>query len=246
MHGRAGDIGHIVRRIDELNPGLILALGQLAARAIVPHVQDRPIVAALVLKMQEFGQTPNVTGVEMIHPPADHFEMIKRVCSRCRTVGVLFGSDESAAYVERARRVAGQYDLELLSAGIAAPRHLPAALGLLERKADVWWVLPDTIVAAPQMAKAILLRSFRQRIPLIGPSTPWVKAGALCALAWDYAEMGRQAGELAVQILTGTNVSELAPRAPRTVLYTLNLKTARHLKLGIPAAFIEGAAETFD
>jgi putative ABC transport system substrate-binding protein len=246
LHGKATNAPRMISRIAESDPALVLALGHLAARAVVERIKDRPILIALVLKLDHLAKAQNVTGVEMVYPPRVYLELIKRVCDRCRTVGVVFGSNDSMAYAESAREAAPEYGLELMSAAVASPKHLPAALKRLERRVDALWVLPDKAVAAPQSAKAILLHSFRQRTPLVGPSTPWTKAGALCALDWDYDEMGRQVGELAVQILQGAEIRNVAPRGPNNVLYSLNLKTAKHVKLEMSPDFIKGARELFD
>lgn len=232
-------------RIAVLDPAMVLVVGQLAAEAVVAETVDRPIVAAMVLKMEHLAAT-NVTGIELMYPPQDQLGLIRRLCPNCRTVGVLFGADESLAYVEAARAAARMHDLQLVTAAVAGPRSLPGALRLIERTTDVWWVLPDKVVASPQAAKAILLQAFRKRIPLVGPSAAWVKAGALFALDWDYAAIGRQMAELAVQILKGGSIRDLAPRGPDRVLYSVNLKTAAHLKLDLPVDLVDGAKQVFD
>ncbi len=68
---------------------------------------------------------------------------------------------------------------------------LPQALANLPNAVDVILAIPDTTVYTQQASKALLLFSFRNRIPLIGLTEAWVKAGALYALEWDYEELGR-------------------------------------------------------
>ncbi|MFO0732606.1 MAG: ABC transporter substrate binding protein [Nitrospiraceae bacterium] len=53
----------------------------------------------------------------------------------------------------------------------------------------------------PHTAEPILLSTFRNKIPLAGLSTSWVKAGALYALDRDYLDIGSQCGEIAGKIL---------------------------------------------
>jgi putative ABC transport system substrate-binding protein len=81
------------------------------------------------------------------------------------------------------------------------------------------------------MAKPLLLFSFRNSIPLVGLSSSWVKAGALYALEWDYADLGAQAGEMALGILRGARPSAIPTAPPRKTFYTLNLKTAEQMKI---------------
>ena len=51
----------------------------------------------------------------------------------------------------------------------------------------------------PQTAEPILLSTLKNKIPLVGLSSSWVKAGALYALDRDYVDIGLQSGELAGQ-----------------------------------------------
>ena len=81
----------------------------------------------------------------------------------------------------------------------------------------------------------------RNRIPFVGLSQTWVKAGALYALDRDYEDIGAQCGELAVKILQGTSPSALPPVTPRKVVYSINLRTARHMKLDISPGALRDA-----
>jgi putative ABC transport system substrate-binding protein len=100
-------------------------------------------------------------------------------------------------------------------------------------------------VLSLQTAEAILLFSFRNRIPFTGLSNSWVKAGALYALDRDYLDIGAQCGEMAHRILSGAAPSALPPARPRKLTYAVNLRTAEHMKLEIPAALLKGAERVF-
>jgi putative ABC transport system substrate-binding protein len=62
--------------------------------------------------------------------------------------------------------------------------------------------------------KALLLFSFRHKLPLIGLSEAWVQAGALYALDWDYRELGAFCGRLALRQLPGARVATPTPPHP--------------------------------
>ena len=51
--------------------------------------------------------------------------------------------------------------------------------------------------------------------------------------------------EMALDVRRGKRASSMSPEKPRKVVYTLNLRTAEHLKLSLPPELIEGAAEVF-
>jgi putative ABC transport system substrate-binding protein len=93
--------------------------------------------------------------------------------------------------------------------------------------------------------KHILLFSFQNRIPFIGLSPPWVKAGALYSLSWDYIDIGMQCGEMALKIFQGLSVQSIPTATPRKVGYVLNLTTANHMKIKVSDDLIRGAYQIF-
>ena len=170
---------------------------------------------------------------------------MQSVLPQNKTIGVLFNPRENQRTIEEARRIAQSMGLLLIASEVQTPQALPDALKSLAREADVLWGIPDQIVVSPQTAKPLLLFSFRNRIPFVGLSTPWVEAGALYALDRDYTDLGVQCGELALQVLQGKPAKSLPVVPPRKILYTLNLKTANHMKVDIPQTLVEEAQQVF-
>ena len=92
----------------------------------------------------------------------------------------------------------------------------------------------------------VLLSSFRNKIPFIGLSKSWVKAGALYSLEWDYPDIGKQCAVVASQILNGKNVYDIpARKMSGNATYSLNTRTVRHMKLDIGSEIIDGASFVF-
>jgi hypothetical protein len=50
---------------------------------------------------------------------------------------------------------------------------------------------------------------------------------------------------MAVKVLQGVKASTIPPAVPRKVVYSLNQKTARHMKLDIAEPLVRGAREIF-
>jgi putative ABC transport system substrate-binding protein len=136
--------------------------------------------------------------------------------------------------------------LTLFAQAIETPRDIPGALNRLAGAVDVLWGLADHVVLSPETAQPLLLFSLRNRIPFVGLSASWAKAGALYALDRDYGDLGAQCGELAMAILDGRPPESLPPASPRKVVYAINLKTARHMKITLPDGLVRGAAEVFE
>jgi len=162
-----------------------------------------------------------------------------------KIVGVLYNPQENQAKVDAAVQAAKKEGLTLLPKEVGTPRALPDALESLAKRVDLLWGINDQMVLSPQTAEAVLLFSFRRAVPFVGLSSSWVKAGALYSLDRNYSDLGAQCGELALKILNGAKPGALPPVPPRKVLYSLNLKTADHMKLDIPQSIIEEAQSVF-
>jgi putative ABC transport system substrate-binding protein len=115
----------------------------------------------------------------------------------------------------------------------------------IARTVDVLWGIPDSLVMTPQTAEPILLNTLKNKIPLVGLSSSWVKTGALYALDHDYVDIGLQSGELAGKLLNGTSASSIPHTYPRKVAYVLNLKTANLINLDLSQDRIKGALQIF-
>ena len=128
---------------------------------------------------------------------------------------------------------------------INSAKQLKAGLKYISRNADVLLAIPDQTVYSGKTAKEVLLFSYRNRIPFIGLSASWVKAGALYALGIDYRDLGRQAAELANNILTWKSAGKTSVY-PEKIIYTLNSRTMDHLRLDIDDDLIRGSAKVFE
>lgn len=223
---------------------LIFAIGANALDSVSRASPGVPILSGLILSAEELNGKANATGVVMEFPVEIQFEKMRQFLPNCRHIGVVY-SPANAAKIEHAVKVAGRMGLFLHGRQINGPSELPAALDHLANRVEILWGIPDEMVFTPQTAKNILLYSLRNRIPLIGLSGVWTKAGALYSLEWDYQDLGEQCAEMAVKILGGASPGSLPITGPRKIVYSLNLKTASHMKLDIPAGIANGASQIF-
>jgi putative ABC transport system substrate-binding protein len=246
LKGDAAQAGAAMRQLRAQPLNLLFTLGSLATQSAVRENSSTPIIASLVLKKTDLGNAPNVTGVVLQFPVEVELRWIQRLLPGQRNVGVLYNPSENQQRIDAAAETAKTLGLTLQARKVESPRDLPDELESLAQRADVLWGLADQMIMTPQTAKPILLFSFRNRIPVVGLSQSWVKAGALYALDRDYGDIGMQCGEMALKVLQGTPVSVLPPTPPRKVIYSINLKTASHMKLDIPKALIQGAHEVIE
>jgi len=244
VHRLAGDgagTEQVVQNIRESGPRMIFALGSLGTEAAIRKAGNIPLIACLILRQNILKNAANATGVVLEFPLETQFTWLQNMLPDAKTIGVIYNPIENRERIEAAQRLASSRGLKLAAQEVRTPQEVPAALNILSRRADVLWGLTDNLALSPQIAKHIILFSFRNTIPLIGPSAAWAKAGALYSLDWDYLDLGSQCGEMAVLVLEGTSPSAIPPTTPRKILYSVNRKTAQQMKIPISQQIMDGA-----
>jgi len=234
--------------IKRKSPRLIVTLGSAATSYIAKDIKDTPVVFCMVLNPTASGfiqsmnaSGNNLTGASLDIPLETQFEALRSVIPSARKVGVIYNPSETESVIQEATKAAEQIGLELVSIPIISEEEVPEALRTLDGKVDALWSVADSTVFSRGSTKFILLHTLRNKIPFIGLSPAFVKAGALMALATDYQEVGTQCGELAVRILSGDHPSSLPITMPRTITMYLNLNTAEIIGLKIPSDRMKGA-----
>jgi len=220
---------------------LILALGSGAASLAEAGSFQVPVVTSLVMRPSELPHLTRSTGVYLEFPPEVEFQWLRRVLPEARRVGVLY-SAQNEEWVGRAEGAARAAGLDLVALRVDRPADLPRALEAITRSAEVLLGVADLVVLTPETARTVLLASLRGRVPFVGMSGSWVRAGALYALDRDYQDVGRQCAEMAAALLTGQGAAA-RPAPPRKVLYAINTLTAERLRVALSPDILGKASE---
>ncbi|MEP7328878.1 MAG: hypothetical protein ABI777_06685 [Betaproteobacteria bacterium] len=207
---------------------VIIALGGRASALVARTTTVATTVNCMAVSSDDGKLPANALVVPLEVPIETHIHWLKRLLPQAHSVGLLYDpaqNERRASDVAGALRRAGfQPNLE----PVGSPSALPAALHRLNNKSDVLQALPDTTVFAREHSRALLLFSFRNFIPLIGPNEGWVRAGSLYAIDWDYPDLGRYCLALGLR-QHGGNRTPSPPAAKSRVL--VNLRSAELLRV---------------
>jgi len=245
------EIENIVSQINSANPKLILTVGSYATQEISSRIKDKPIIFSAVLNPETSGfvkskEAPggNITGASLDIPPQIQYTYFKRVINKLKKIGVLY-SDETANLIPPARAVAGEAGLELIAIKIDSEKDIPDALEKLRQTSDGIWSVADKNIFSPRSTKYILLNTLRNSIPFMGFSRNLVESGALFALDFDYKDIGRQAGKIALEVLSGGDPARIRVEVPGIIWFHYNEKTAKHISVEIPEDLVAVAKEVY-
>ncbi|GAB4349333.1 MAG: hypothetical protein Kow0099_32340 [Candidatus Abyssubacteria bacterium] len=254
LDGKSGDVDRMIASVKEFKPDLVLTVGSRATSVVSERLQKTPIVFSMVLypvastfvdSMDKPGR--NVTGAAMDVPVTLQMDTLKRILPDLERVGVLYSPKETLPVIQEATRVMKSMGIELVAEEVHTDGDVPDALSRLEKQdIDVLWSVADGKVFNRQSTRYIIEQVVRKGIPFMGPHNGFVRAGALLALTADYRENGRQAAELAAQILEGAKPGNIPVRTPRKVEMAINLRVANHIGLKIPQSMIKEASQVFE
>jgi ABC-type uncharacterized transport system substrate-binding protein len=101
------------------------------------------------------------------------------------------------------------------------------ALSALQGKVDFVLCMPDPDLYNAVTIKPLVMASLEHRLPLVGFSPSFVRAGAAAGIFPDYRDLGRQAAEMAQHLLRGEE--RTADESPRKLQVAINQRVARLL-----------------
>jgi putative ABC transport system substrate-binding protein len=221
----------VVKEVSKIKPDIILTVG-IDALSKVKKIKDIPIVYIMVLNPQSvISKEENITGVSMNIPPEKQLVLLQEAFHDVNRVGLLYDPEKSGYLVEKAQYYSRKLGIKLIVEEVHSSKEVPSIINKMKYGIDVFWMLPDTTVITPETAEFLFLFSLENKIPIFTFSDKYLELGAVISVGLDAFDIGRQAGEMAKKILSGTDIMNLPRVDARKAVLTINLKTAK--KLGI-------------
>jgi putative ABC transport system substrate-binding protein len=198
----------------------------------VQKVKGVPIVYLMVLNPHLLNNgNRNVSGVAMNVPPEKYFDLLTQISPPPKTVGFVYDPSITGHYIKRIQQAAMSRGIKLRALEVSKSNDVPKALEAMKGMVDALLMLPDPTVVTPETVEFYLLFSQNNNIPVITFASKYVQMGALLSLDIDGFDQGKQAGELAWQILNGAAAADLSGMEARRVHLNTNRNVAK--KLGI-------------
>jgi ABC-type uncharacterized transport system substrate-binding protein len=152
-------------------------------------------------------------------------DLLKLALPGRHRIGVLIGP-ESRMFETEMQRSAADRGLEAVIVR-SGGEDLGTAMQRVIDEAEVLLAVPDPKVFNGSTIQNILTSAYRRRIPLVGFSPAYVKAGALLAIYSSPTQVGLQAGEAARGFLAGRGLPP--PQGPHYFSVGINPDVAHSL-----------------
>jgi len=224
-------------------PGIrvIIAVGSEALQIVESEQPTIPVICTMILR--------NTPDLSLLASPAATIPLDVSIPSLLARLKVLFpektrlgiirnpvlGGLNSAPLPTRAQLQG--FTVRVVECSGA--EQLLAALDSLQGQVDLVWCLPDGTLYNSATIKPLILASIEHRLPLIGFSENFTRAGAAVGIYPDFRDIGLQTGEIARQVLDGQPLH--TPEGPRRLKVAVNQSVLRLLGLRYaPAAADSG------
>jgi len=225
------DYETLLAEVRSLQPSLVFTLGTPATRLAQSRLTGLPQLFAMVLNPEENGITP--PGVCMDIPVDVRVETLARMLGEVN-FGTLYSSASVGAY-RRLNQACARQGIELNALMVDGPEAFPRACVQLCRKVDCFVMLPDAGLFSPDAVVFLLREGLHRGIPVVGLSERYTQAGALVSFGLDYTHIGEQAA------LLWRRGAEGQYEKPSRMRFSINLLTARQLRLRLPAEIVDEA-----
>jgi len=239
---KGGELERLSKGIKSHNPKLVLTLGTPATRFARETMGTIPVVFAMVLSPERSGIL--APGISMDVPFETKLTNLKQILPHANRIGMIYSSETISSYEEAANTCA-KLGFDLFAKRIDSQKDFTGAFKDMAKEIDSFVMIPDSKIYFPKLVEYLLLESLREKIPVVGLSSAYAKAGALVAFDCDYENLGEQAGELALRILAGKASAVTQIVRPREVNLSLNLLAAKRLEVEIDPTIIGRAHEVF-
>ena len=196
---------------------LILAIGTPAAQAVAGATSDIPIVGTAITDFAASGLVDdndapggNLTGTSDMNPVADQMDLLQQLIPDAEKVGLLYCTAESNSDIQISM---AEEELDALGIGyerytVSSSNEIQQVVESMVGQVDAIYTPTDNTIAAGMTTVSMVANE--NKIPVICGEIGMVQNGGLASVSINYEELGRRAGEMAVEILTeGADPAEM-------------------------------------
>ena len=251
VQGEVGTLADRAARIVEAKPDLIFTIGTPATSAMKQATTTLPIVFTFVADPLRSGiitsyasSTSNLTGISSYAGPLSgkRLEVLQEVAPEIKRVLVLMTPHESIAEMsfQSLAEVAPKLGIELLRYDVSSKADMEQRLKDLPRGAvDAIYFVPSNLLLSH--LDLLIHKAREDKIPLSVSEVSMVERGALVSYGTDLRRLGVQAARLVTKIMKGVKPSEMPVQMPEQLVLTVNLTTAKAIRLDVPPGILERA-----
>ena len=225
---------------------LVLAIATPSAQAMAGKTTDIPIIATAVTDFEvaglvESSENPgtNVSGTSDMNPIKEQIDLLLQFVPDCKTVGFLYNSseDNSILQVNIAKQALDALGIGYIEHTVSTSNEVQQVTQAIVEECDAIYLPTDNIFSSAMPVVAMVANE--AGIPVICGEENQVLGGGLATLGISYFNLGYQAGEMAIRILNGADISTTPVETSNSFSYAINEETVKELGITVPTGLEE-------
>ena len=215
---------------------LIYAIATSTAQSAAQATNKLPVVFSAITDPEAAGLIKeNVTGISDRVNVKQQLELLLKLDSKIKKVGVIYNSSEqnSKVQVDDLKKAASELGITIVEKSVTQVSEIPQASETLVKSSDALYLPTDNLVAS--VVNLITEKAIAAKKIAFGAESAHVKGGALITQGIDYYEMGKEAGKIAVEILkNGKKTSDISFKKMDLNDIVINNKTLTAIGISLP------------
>jgi putative ABC transport system substrate-binding protein len=236
--GDQANLTTMSQRLKRDKNDLNLAIATPAAQALQKDDPDTPMVFTAITDPKSAGlvttpKTPdkNATGVTDMVSVAGQIKLLTRIAPKAKTVGLLYNAAEanSVVQIKLAKAALKAQGLKVVEKTVASTNDVAQTTTSIAHQVDAIYIPTDNTMAAAMATVGKI--TTETKTPVIAAASTMVQDGGLATNGINYKDLGVQTAKMAVKILKGKDVKDLAVESPAKVSVVVNKKIAKALNI---------------
>ncbi|NOY67671.1 MAG: hypothetical protein GXP13_09750 [Gammaproteobacteria bacterium] len=243
------DISIDVIMIDELNQvflddvdsdsyKLLVTVGSKAAKKMSQLDSKKAVLNTLlpkrsyqlIIKEVDNKNLQRYSAVFIDQPLSRKLDLIRIALPDIKNVGVILGPS-TASRKKELSDIALKKNIRIESKTINKTGELLSTLNDVLDDNEVLLTIADPVVINRSTLQSLFMTSYMKRIPVVGYSRAYVRAGALIAVYSTPKQLAQYTGELIVDMLKGSKMAARKLYYPKYFSVSINERVARSLGL---------------
>lgn len=221
----------------------VLPIATPVAIAAATSITETPIIYSAVTDPVDAGLVPdwetpgeNITGVSDMNPVEDQLQLILDVVEDAEVIGIPYSSAESnsVVQVDAANDAADALGVEIQEVAVTNTSEVAQGVESFSDIDAIYVPTDNTVVSG---LETVISYGIDNEIPVFAAESDSVERGTVGTYGLNYYEHGRQAGEMALSIISGEAEVADTPTAladDAAMEYTFNLDAAEQMGVEIP------------
>lgn len=212
-------------------PDLVYCIGTKAYLVANKYISERNIVFSSVVNWLRLPVAKKTYGVSNELHAAMQITLFRYIFPKIHRIGVLYSRQYTRQWFEEARDEAREMKVEIIGQAVSGPKQTLPALKELLPKVDAFWLISDPVIMGEKGNPFEILKECEVgKIPVFSYHELFAKYGATLIVSVDDPTIGRQAADIAEEVLFGGRIEQKV-QFPAGSHITLNLKKIKEYGL---------------